>query len=357
MGSGNAGSADPVGESGGGGAGDGMPRALGPGPAPPALPGSPRPALPVVPGERAAASSVADAGGDSALVRARAGIYGWVGRAGRGLLRATPYAIVTSMTAAALAPLLLPMLVAAPVTAVIASLMAQLGNVGAEHVARVLQDVVSRLRGEAEAAGSAGVSEETVYNVLERYLEAELAGPHAPALRVEMTQLLHAVNGVGAALDAAVRSEVEGLHTHIGGSVRELSETVVEFRVLRDDVRSALTALQGDLARLLAMQQSNNETLNRMSMQMAILHRQVAIGLPAERAVVAEPGAAGSLSEPDPDVRPYPGLAAFNEADAFWFHGRDRLIAELITRLRVRLGEPVPLMVVGASGAGKSSVL
>jgi WD40 repeat protein/DNA-binding SARP family transcriptional activator/KaiC/GvpD/RAD55 family RecA-like ATPase len=50
---------------------------------------------------------------------------------------------------------------------------------------------------------------------------------------------------------------------------------------------------------------------------------------------------------------PYKGLARFDRADAEFFHGRDRLVAELVARLV----DSSLLAVVGASGSGKSSVV
>jgi WD40 repeat protein/DNA-binding SARP family transcriptional activator/ABC-type hemin transport system ATPase subunit len=52
-------------------------------------------------------------------------------------------------------------------------------------------------------------------------------------------------------------------------------------------------------------------------------------------------------------VCPFKGLAAFDVADAPYFFGRERLIAELVARL---VGAPL-LGVVGPSGSGKSSVV
>jgi DNA-binding SARP family transcriptional activator/WD40 repeat protein len=50
---------------------------------------------------------------------------------------------------------------------------------------------------------------------------------------------------------------------------------------------------------------------------------------------------------------PYKGLARFERSDAEFFHGRDRLVAELVARV-----VDAPLVaVVGASGSGKSSVV
>jgi WD40 repeat protein/DNA-binding SARP family transcriptional activator len=54
-----------------------------------------------------------------------------------------------------------------------------------------------------------------------------------------------------------------------------------------------------------------------------------------------------------PLVCPFKGLASFEVADAPYFFGRERLVAELVARL---VGAPL-LAVVGPSGSGKSSVL
>ena len=54
-----------------------------------------------------------------------------------------------------------------------------------------------------------------------------------------------------------------------------------------------------------------------------------------------------------PVVCPFKGLASFGIADAQYFFGRERLVAELVARL---VGAPL-LGVVGPSGSGKSSVL
>ncbi len=57
------------------------------------------------------------------------------------------------------------------------------------------------------------------------------------------------------------------------------------------------------------------------------------------------------------DACPYPGLAAFGAEQAQWFFGRERLTTELVGRLAARLDQALPLVVVGASGSGKSSLL
>ena len=56
---------------------------------------------------------------------------------------------------------------------------------------------------------------------------------------------------------------------------------------------------------------------------------------------------------PDPRICPWRGLASYDVDDARWFAGRERLVAELVSRLA---GSRL-LALVGASGSGKSSAL
>ncbi|MFI6498106.1 AAA family ATPase [Nonomuraea typhae] len=57
----------------------------------------------------------------------------------------------------------------------------------------------------------------------------------------------------------------------------------------------------------------------------------------------------------DPRAAPYRGIAPFREEDAGIFYGRDSEVAALVDRLEERIADP--LIVTGASGAGKSSLL
>ncbi|ONI83004.1 hypothetical protein ALI144C_18330 [Actinosynnema sp. ALI-1.44] len=54
---------------------------------------------------------------------------------------------------------------------------------------------------------------------------------------------------------------------------------------------------------------------------------------------------------------PYPGLVGFDERDAELFHGRAHVVTDLLVRLAEQLDGGEPVVLVGASGAGKSSVL
>ncbi len=297
----------------------------------------------------------------SLAARARSGIQSWIRRRGGSVLGATPFVLVAGMTAAALSPIAVPLLGVAA-TGALAGFITQLGNIGAEHIARVLRDTVTRLRAEEQA----DVSEDAIRSLLASQLEQALDGPDGTAVRVEIGEFLHAVGGVSTALDAAFHGGVEGLYSYIGETVHLLSQTSEEFRALRQDVLSGLAVIQRDLTRIEAAQRGQTDRIERMSTHIALLHRQLAVSGGATRPALegrseSSPGQIPQLpaefTGSEPELCPYPGLAAFQESDAVWFHGRERLTAELVTRLRQRLQGPSMLIVVGASGAGKSSVL
>ncbi|GAA0830836.1 hypothetical protein ACFQVD_07465 [Streptosporangium amethystogenes subsp. fukuiense] len=73
----------------------------------------------------------------------------------------------------------------------------------------------------------------------------------------------------------------------------------------------------------------------------------------AWRPTTTVPGPASPPS--DTDRCPYPGLAAFTDAE--FFHGRERLTGEVVRELARCHEERSPLLVMGVSGSGKSSLL
>ncbi|HEX6360598.1 protein kinase domain-containing protein [Actinophytocola sp.] len=57
------------------------------------------------------------------------------------------------------------------------------------------------------------------------------------------------------------------------------------------------------------------------------------------------------------DSCPYPGLQSFGIRDSDWFFGREQSVRDLLARLSRQRANDGPLIIVGASGAGKSSLL
>ena len=72
-----------------------------------------------------------------------------------------------------------------------------------------------------------------------------------------------------------------------------------------------------------------------------------------ERYVARRPGQAGGRDGAGMPVCPFKGLASYDVADAEYFFGRERLVAEMVARL---VGTTL-LGVVGPSGSGKSSAV
>ncbi|MFE6049945.1 NACHT and WD repeat domain-containing protein [Kitasatospora sp. NPDC056446] len=66
-------------------------------------------------------------------------------------------------------------------------------------------------------------------------------------------------------------------------------------------------------------------------------------------------------SRPGPDARgmrcPYPGLMPFAAEYKDWFYGRDQMVHTVVERLDARVREGGPLMLIGPSGSGKSSLI
>ncbi|GAA0280199.1 hypothetical protein GCM10010302_17480 [Streptomyces polychromogenes] len=60
---------------------------------------------------------------------------------------------------------------------------------------------------------------------------------------------------------------------------------------------------------------------------------------------------------PDTGICPYPGLAPFEESNRRWFHGREQLSRDLAAALTGPGHPGLPLILLGVSGVGKSSLL
>ncbi|MFJ8081642.1 AAA family ATPase [Streptomyces sp. NPDC096205] len=71
----------------------------------------------------------------------------------------------------------------------------------------------------------------------------------------------------------------------------------------------------------------------------------------------AEPGEEPEQQQPALGVCPYRGLASYRQQDARWFFGRERSTDALVAQLREVEDTGGLVMLVGASGAGKSSLL
>jgi len=78
---------------------------------------------------------------------------------------------------------------------------------------------------------------------------------------------------------------------------------------------------------------------------------------PGRRALAPPSDGEPAEDEPADGPCPYPGLASFEITDADWFFGRKAVVVQLLGRLAEQHASGGPLVVVGASGVGKSSLL
>lgn len=139
---------------------------------------------------------------------------------------------------------------------------------------------------------------------------------------------------------------------------------------------AAHTAFSGELIRLLT--EGDERLPDRLTLSAVFDHLDRELprqGLPAprrfstgraDRLVLAanaarlRPARPAEDDVPDagsPAACPYLGLQPFRVGDAPLFHGRERLTRDLVDRLGDRFPAGGPLVVVGASGSGKSSLL
>ncbi|MBN6040235.1 WD40 repeat domain-containing protein [Amycolatopsis sp. 195334CR] len=276
--------------------------------------------------------------------RARRGVREWVRSAGkstgRGLRKVTPYGTYAFLTAAAVAPVAGAALGG---TDAFATALDQLGGMGGNYLANVLADTADRMRRQGiEPTGDQW--RDAVAEELRARLED--SGEETLRLREEVGQVLRAVDGVGAALTESAE-HAHDLHQELVGAIAVLGNDFDEFRWMLTDLKQALaesTRTLGDVQRELLLARTEQREQSDVTHRFLVAVTKVRQWLKPEHRAPAPP-ADGPC--------PYPGLTSFQAGDAEWFHGRENAVAEVLARL----DRPGPLVIVGASGAGKSSLL
>jgi hypothetical protein len=302
----------------------------------------------------------------------RRGIRGWVitvsRNAGQGVQRLTPSGIVAFLVASAIAPIAQP-LVDPNASGLATVLVGQVGAVGANYLTELLVRVVGRLRD--GQTGSVRVSEQELRDALAQNLTERLDDGDA-RLAEEIAAVLSTIDGVQIALEAAVEAAADEVQQALVEGFAALDGSFAQFAGLQRDAHEVLLSLQQEQVRQGIEQRHQTNLLRRSLITTTLLARQLAHApKPAsthlEAAAVAVPATAPAPVVAGPDGGdgaaqggwgcPYRGLAAFQPEDSAWFFGREALTAELLARLAERLVGPSMLLVVGASGSGKSSLL
>lgn len=252
--------------------------------------------------------------------------------------------LLAVICAAALAPIAAAGMAAGPVLAASAGLA---GALGGNALTDIVLAAVARLRGAGEDVSQASVEAELAVR-LDQLLTAQ--GEMTSDLRQAIAMVLRSPVVMDAAVEAAARDE--RLLVIMAEGFAALSGQFGEFEHLLGDVRQAVWTLSGSLR-----QQETERRVDRERDRQHALMLMRVLEAVERQADTARDDIAGSQVDPAWRDCPYRGLMPFEERDCRVFYGRGDLVGRLIQRLAERLDATGLLLVVGASGAGKSSLI
>lgn len=284
-----------------------------------------------------------------------------------------PLAAAATVAAAACAPVAWPLLAGggAVASAALTAAFAQVGGVGGGLLADVVGRAWDRLRG--RKGTNAGQSDLREALAIELREALGSSSPLAAGLRTELAGVLRGVDAIRVALTATVEMTVQESGDQVRAvlisGLQDLGTRFSEFGWLLGEVNNQVGRIAETQTEIAADTRAVLDAQQKTLMQLTILLQRTrplrvdAAGVPRwqeisgaseyeDRATTLE--AAGV---PVSLECPYPGLAAFGPQDADRFFGRQQLTATLVTRLAEQLTKPGLLMVLGASGSGKSSLL
>jgi WD40 repeat protein len=285
--------------------------------------------------------------------RMQDGVRDWVRRAGRhaqgGVGSASPAVLLSALCASAFCPLLM-------VGGVAGAGVAVLSSVGGGFLTQVISDALDRMRQHGKGpmpprddleAGIAGQ--------IQRVLAA--GGEQADALRGEIAAVLREIDAGGTALRAALEESNARARDDVIAAIGVLSSGFGELGFLIKDVAQTATEIQKSLDIQGADVRTIMDQNARQATDIRLVREDIAV-IAARARVSQPPGRVGDDLAPRwAGACPYRGLLPFDESDAEVFYGRERLAAELAVKLATRVTRGGLIVVTGASGAGKSSLL
>ena len=293
------------------------------------------------------------AGAIDEIQRMQDGVRDWVRQgarhAGDGLDAARPAMLLSQLCASAFGPILMA-------GGVPAADIRMLSSVGGGALTQAVADAHARLRQRGQARTPS--RDDLEKGIAQQVQQALAAGDQrANALRSEIASVLKAIDAGGIGLRAAMEETNERVRTDVIAAISVLSSDFSEMEFLIKDAAKAAEELQQRLdvegANVWAIIERNE----RQSADVRLVREELAAR--AGAVGVGGPSAAGRGDRVARWVRgcPYRGLLPFGETDAEVFYGRERLAAELAARLATRVSRGGLVVVTGASGAGKSSLL
>ena len=275
----------------------------------------------------------------------RSGARNWIRRAGQDLRGISGPALLSALCAAAFCPLIAIGVTGAAAIAGIGVL----SSVGSGVLTDVIIKAIGRLRG-ADAEDQVKI-EKALADEISRVLTAGAAD--AAALRADIGLVLGEIDVGGAMLREAIESGNDQLRGDVIEAIGVLGSEFAELGFLiKNTAARILQELDGQRAMDRVLMEEN---LGQSAAIRQILEGQAVI----EQRLAPATGSDDSRAAPGPrwEGCPYRGLLPFGEADADIFYGRERATTELAIMVAGQASRGGLVIVSGASGAGKSSLL
>jgi WD40 repeat protein len=286
----------------------------------------------------------------------QAGLRAWLLRnaqaGGHGLREPSPTILLALVCSAALSPLL-----AAGAgltgTAAVAGI-GVLSSVGSGALTEVVIRAIDRLRTPAGHGAPAGTGvEEAIAHCLEQALSRE--DGNARVLRAELAAVLEQIDAGGTALRTAIETGSDEIRRDMVAVVHTLATGSAELNFLITDVVRAAAEIQRSLDDQAA---SVRVIIGQNAQQSA----EIRLAREDLAAIGTNAGTLSSATGPERETRwihgcPYRGLLPFGESDADVFYGRERKTTELAVQVAHQAAGSGIVVVTGASGAGKSSLV
>jgi len=204
------------------------------------------------------------------------------------------------------------------------------------------------------SADSADNLQEEIAQQIERALAAGDA--NAQALLAEIAAVLEQIDAGGVALRAAIEDGNEQVRSDVLAAIGMLGADFGELGFLIKDVARAAAEIQRGLDEQGADVRAIIDQNARQSTEIRLAREDLAVIEWRTRGVLGD-AVSGSQGPRWVHGCPYRGLLPFGESDAEVFYGRERLTSELAVKLAGQLTRDGLVVVTGASGAGKSSLL
>ena len=231
-----------------------------------------------------------------------------------------------------------------------------LSSVGGGVLGDLVAGTINRLRPRGSGEPSQAEMESELSREIQQLLDAGDASTQS--LRADIAAVLQKIDAGGTALRAAVEAGNEQVRGDVVTVMGELGTGFGELRFLVGGVERAAAEIQESLdsqdAKLRVLIDQNGRQLTEARLTREAVHM---IELRARESAGRE-GMTGEGWRPHSfEGCPYRGLLPFDEAHAEVFYGRERLTAELVGKVAGRLTGTGLVVVTGASGAGKSSLV